>query len=127
MSMRPGGKQHLLCAGWYEMNGVKQIQEMIFPHNHEKFQNLAWGLKLVLEEWKLWHPHLHLHCMSRYCQQCKQILIQRKSVTDGLHCQKEANYCCKKKGCRECWRAINEFPLIKSCGEYLLLCKYSED
>ncbi|RPA89707.1 hypothetical protein L873DRAFT_1886996 [Choiromyces venosus 120613-1] len=111
VSMRPGGKQYLLCAGWYQINGVKQIQEMIFPHNYEKFPNLSQGLKSVVEEGKLWHPHLRLDCMSCYCQQSKQILIQRKSVIDGLYCQKEPNYCSMKK----------------QCGECLLLCKHSKD
>ncbi|RPB01387.1 hypothetical protein L873DRAFT_1889418 [Choiromyces venosus 120613-1] len=119
--MRPGGKQYLLCAGWYEINGVKQIQEMIFPHKYEKFPNLAQGLKSVVEEQKLCCPHLHLDCMSCYCQQ------SNKSVMDGLHCQKKPNYCSKKKQCGEYWRAINEFLLIKRCGQCLLLGKHSKD
>ncbi|PWW72864.1 hypothetical protein C7212DRAFT_222655 [Tuber magnatum] len=45
MSLRPEGKQSSLCAGWYEIDRIRHVQDMVFPPEHERFPNMPCGLQ----------------------------------------------------------------------------------
>ncbi|KAF8055963.1 hypothetical protein FPV67DRAFT_1384425, partial [Lyophyllum atratum] len=50
MNVNPGGKQPCLRNGWYEYNGQRFPQEMVFPADHPTFPNLPKGLRQILTE-----------------------------------------------------------------------------
>ena len=48
MNVRPGGKQAVMRPGWYEKDGERVVQPMVFEEG--RFAGLAKGLKAVCEE-----------------------------------------------------------------------------
>ncbi|KAJ7607101.1 hypothetical protein DFH06DRAFT_1275273 [Mycena polygramma] len=47
MNTKPGGKQAIMRDGWYfDRNGRKIIQPMVFPRNHREFPNQPKGIKI---------------------------------------------------------------------------------
>ncbi len=77
MNMNPGGKQSLLRDGWFMKDGVKIVQNMVFPCDHKQYPNMAKGMKQVLLECGLWKEKLHMECKEK-CESktccAKQIL-----------------------------------------------------
>jgi hypothetical protein len=50
MNVNPGGKQPKMRNGWFEQNGSKISQQMVFPPNHPTYSNQPKGLRHVLAE-----------------------------------------------------------------------------
>ncbi|KAF8225245.1 hypothetical protein L208DRAFT_1307235, partial [Tricholoma matsutake] len=50
MNVNPGGSQARLQDGWYEMDGQKAMQPMIFASNHPTYPDQPIGLHHVLME-----------------------------------------------------------------------------
>ena len=50
MNVNPGGSQARMRDGWFEQNGERIMQPMIFPPNHPTFPNQLKGLRHVLAE-----------------------------------------------------------------------------
>ena len=50
MNVNPGGSQARMRDGWFEQNGERIMQPMIFPPNHPTFSNQPKGLRHVLAE-----------------------------------------------------------------------------
>ncbi|KNZ74147.1 hypothetical protein J132_07794 [Termitomyces sp. J132] len=50
MNVNPGGKQAHLQDGWYEFNGQRITQKMVFPHDHPEYPDMPKGLHQVLTE-----------------------------------------------------------------------------
>ncbi|EER03147.1 hypothetical protein Pmar_PMAR018403 [Perkinsus marinus ATCC 50983] len=50
MNVKPGGKQPRMRAGWYERDGRRVVQEMVFPVNHPRYAGLPKGLRQVVLE-----------------------------------------------------------------------------
>ncbi len=62
MNLRPGGKQARMRDGWFERNGVKITQPMIFPPNHPQYPDQPKGMQQVLQERGLWRSGLLMKC-----------------------------------------------------------------
>ncbi|KAF8572942.1 hypothetical protein K439DRAFT_1650080 [Ramaria rubella] len=73
MNMNPGGKQALMCNGWFEQNGKRTIQSMISPPDHHKptHHGQAKGL---------WRAGLHMQC--------------KKLDGTNIKCDPNATNCC---------------------------------
>lgn len=77
MNVKPGGKQARMRDGWYEVNGHKTVQPMIFPSDHPTHPGEPKGMKAVLTERGLYRTKLRGKCESR--------------------CDTEATSCCAKR------------------------------
>ncbi|THH13846.1 hypothetical protein EUX98_g9674 [Antrodiella citrinella] len=62
MNMRPGGQQARMRDGWYERDGHRIIQPMVFPPDHAEHPGAAKGMKQVLMERGLWIRGLVMKC-----------------------------------------------------------------
>ncbi|THH32729.1 hypothetical protein EUX98_g1481 [Antrodiella citrinella] len=62
MNMRPGGQQARMRDGWYERDGRRITQPMVFPDDHAEHPGAAKGMKQVLLERGLWTRGLLMKC-----------------------------------------------------------------
>lgn len=63
MYLGPGRKQARMRNGWYfDSNGNKVIQKMVFPPEHSDFPDQPKGIKQVLIERGLWENSLAVKC-----------------------------------------------------------------
>ena len=65
MNIKPGGKQARMRNGWYEINGRKVDQSMIFPSEHPTHPGEPKGIKAVLNERGLYRNDLSGKCKSK--------------------------------------------------------------
>ncbi|KAG1781318.1 hypothetical protein EV702DRAFT_963062 [Suillus placidus] len=47
MNVKPGGKQAHMRDGWFMQDGIKVIQQMVYPLDHPEFPNKPKGMKAV--------------------------------------------------------------------------------
>ncbi|KAF8587255.1 hypothetical protein K439DRAFT_1645973 [Ramaria rubella] len=82
MNMNPGGKQALMRNGWFEQNGKRTIQSMVFPPDHHEpaHRSQAKGMKVVLMERGLWRAGLRMQC--------------KKLDGSDIKCNPNATDCC---------------------------------
>ncbi|KAF4692027.1 hypothetical protein FOZ60_014352 [Perkinsus olseni] len=50
MNVKPGGKQPRMRPGWYERDGQRVVQDMVFPADHPRYAGLPKGLRQVVIE-----------------------------------------------------------------------------
>ncbi|KAF4652859.1 hypothetical protein FOL47_010813 [Perkinsus chesapeaki] len=50
MNVKPGGKQPLMRSGWFERDGERVTQDMVFPMDHACYPGLPKGLRQVVAE-----------------------------------------------------------------------------
>ena len=67
MNVNPGGSQAQMRDGWFQQNGKRIIQPMIFPADHPTFPNQPKGLWHVLAKWGI--DTWHLSCAK--CKKCE--------------------------------------------------------
>ena len=67
MNVNPGGSQAQMRDGWFQQNGKRIIQPMIFPADHPTFPNQPKGLWHVLAKWGI--DTWHLSCGK--CKKCE--------------------------------------------------------
>lgn len=65
MNVKPGGKQARMREGWFEVNGCRIPQPMIYPSDHPKHPNEPKGIKAVLMERGLFQTKLRGKCESK--------------------------------------------------------------
>lgn len=65
MNVKPGGKQARMREGWFEVNGCRIPQPMIYPSDHPKHPNEPKGIKAVLMERGLYQTKLRGKCESK--------------------------------------------------------------
>ncbi|KAJ7865839.1 hypothetical protein B0H13DRAFT_2352779 [Mycena leptocephala] len=54
MNLNPGGKQALMCDGWWMDRNVRRVQKMVFPADHPEHPGQPKGMKVILQERGLW-------------------------------------------------------------------------
>ncbi|KAG1803044.1 hypothetical protein EV424DRAFT_1582458 [Suillus variegatus] len=62
MNVKPGGKQAHMRDGWFMRDGIKVIQQMVYPPDHPEFPNELKGMKAVLAERGLSQQRLRGKC-----------------------------------------------------------------
>lgn len=62
MNVKPGGKQAHMRDGWFMRDGIKVIQQMVYPPDHPEFPNEPKGMKAVLAERGLSQQRLRGKC-----------------------------------------------------------------
>ncbi|THU91024.1 hypothetical protein K435DRAFT_820976 [Dendrothele bispora CBS 962.96] len=74
MNFRPGGKQAIMCDGWYyKKDGNKVIQKMVDGNG------IAKGMKKVLQERDMWRDGLLMECADKH-------IIKQCAIEDRKDC-----------------------------------------
>lgn len=77
MNVKPSGKQARMRNGWFNFNGQKVSQSMVFPPSHPKFPNEPKGINQVLAERGLYQKDLRGKCSGKCESQSKACCNKR--------------------------------------------------